>query len=149
MYQHDQLFHYGVKGMKWGVHRLRATMAAGHRERARRGDERVKQLDRYVSKVRGDGSSRVRRGAAKVYKALQAPDRVAYKLGSNFDRKMAKLYTQKMDPKKKEQYKKTAKRVTERVIAGSATAVTISMIKPSADVVGKALAKRLKEKTGL
>ena len=71
----DELYHYGVLGMKWGVHRARKLAAAGHTEKAKakldatyaKSAKKLAKIDRKIEKYQ-----------AKSVKYRQKADRNAY-----------------------------------------------------------------------
>lgn len=92
LYSSDELQHYGVLGMKWGVHRARSKSASNERlsKKALNLDKKAAQLNKKSEKIHAqkdlEQSNRAAIKSANYTKKAAKVDKKALKTQDEFDR---------------------------------------------------------------
>ena len=63
----DELYHYGIKGMKWGVRRTAAQLGHVIKDKAKKGYQAVKKAsDIHKASKRAEEAAKIARQRAKI-----------------------------------------------------------------------------------
>ncbi len=150
MQPHDELLHYGVRGMRWGV-RKASDKAKMYQRKAQETSNKVRDIARSGIRTDAQGNSYMRIGdVSKVNRLSRKYDKYTEKA-----KKYQKLSAKKLDNTMKQPMRKTdqKKHLTtfQKTAASVGTGVLVGgilapLVRPTADMFGKSIAKYVSAK---
>lgn len=145
MLPHDELYHYGVRGMRWGIRKSHAERA---RIFQRKANEAAKGVREIGSRARTDSSGNTyltTRDVSRANKLMRKSEK--YQLKAQKQQKLEAKFKASLNKPIPNKDRKRLTNNVDRIIFGSVVGgIAGALIKPTFDVYGKRLASRVADR---